>query len=770
MAGAWVAVAVLSGYVLALLAPLLHRVTRSATGWVLALAPLSVTIYFASLIPRVAGEPVSFRWPWVPRLGLELSFYLDGLSLLFALVISAIGVLVLIYSGGYLAGHRQLGRFYGFLLLFMASMLGLVLAGNVLTLYLFWELTSVSSFLLIGFEHEKRGAPEAAWQALMVTALGGQVMLVGLLLLGLVGGGTDLATLLGQGDLVRAHPLYLPILLLVATGAFTKSAQVPFHFWLPAAMLAPTPVSAYLHSATMVKAGVYLLARLSPVLGGTGPWHALVTGVGAVTMLVGALLAVESTDLKRILAYATISVLGALVFLLGVGSPLAVEAALLYLLVHALYKGALFLVAGNVDHETGTREVGRLAGLRRAMPITAAVAGLAALSMAGLPPFFGFVGKELVYEAALQAPWATLALTAAALLAFVGLVAVAGIVSLGPFFGKLTPSPEQPHEVPPSMWLGALLLAGLGLLLGLWPGSIGEALVGPAATAVLGHRVQVELALWHGLTPMLALSAVSLAAGVGAFALRRRLREALGRLRAERWGPARWYDLGVEGLNWLAHVQTSLLQNGHLRYYLLTVLLTLIAVVGGTLALRGGGLPPAFDWSDLRFYEVTLVVVMLLAALTATQMTSRLAAIAALGVVGYSVALLFLFFGAPDLAMAQFLIETLAVILFVLAFYHLPQFTKLSGNPARVRDLVAALTGGGLMAALVLMATSVEYAPPISEYYAERSFVEAHGHNVVNVILVDFRALDTLGEITVLAAAGVGVLALLSLRPKDREG
>ena len=378
----------------------------------------------------------------MPALGVNLSFTVDGLSLLFALLISGVGALVLVYAGGYLAGSPQLGRLYAFLLFFMASMLGLVLADNLLLLFVFWELTSLSSYLLIGFDHERAEARAAALQALLVTGGGSLALLAGFLLLGQVGGSLELSALLSRPGAVTAHLLYVPILLLVLAGAFTKSAQFPFHFWLPAAMAAPTPVSAYLHSATMVKAGVYLLARLSPVLGGTDFWVWLVTVTGSATMLVGAYLALRQSDLKLILAYSTVSALGVMTSLLGLGGALAVRAALAFLLGHALYKGALFLVAGALDHQTGTRDVDRLAGLARAMPITALAAGLAALSMAGIPPLFGFIAKELSYEATLHAP-ASAWVTAAAVLANALLVAAAGLAGLKPFLGKALPPPGR---------------------------------------------------------------------------------------------------------------------------------------------------------------------------------------------------------------------------------------------------------------------------------------------------------------------------------------
>lgn len=761
-------VAVLSGFLLALIAPWIYRIARGATGWLLAIFPSILFAYFLRSVEVITGgDAVRVSYPWVASLGINLSFYLDGLSLLFGLLITGIGALVLVYTGGYLKDHPHLGRFYGFLLMFMASMLGVVLADNTICLFLFWELTSVSSFLLIGFEHEKETSRAAALQALLVTSLGGLALLGGFLLLDQAGGSRELSLLLGRGDAIRAHSLYVPIVLLVVAGAFTKSAQFPFHFWLPAAMEAPTPVSAYLHSATMVKAGVYLLARMTPALADTTLWSGAVTGFGAVTMLFAAILAFRQRDLKLILAYSTISALGIMVMLAGVGTPLALEAMIVFLFGHALYKGALFMLAGAIDHETGTRDVNRLSGLRRAMPASAAAGLLAALSMAAVPTLFGFYGKELFYEALATEP--TPVLLIASVVTSMIFVAVAILAGIKPFIGEKVSTPKHAHEAPITLLLGPVILAGTSLILGVLPSVIDTSVLLPAIQAVLRKPISLELALWHGLTPIFLLSMATLASGAALFAFRDRLLRLSRPLESLRdWGPRYGYGLALAGLNATATAQTRLLQSGYLRYYLLIVIATATVLSGYKLLqhIESDTLGRPMDFS---FYEAALAVLILLAAFMATQARSRLAAIAALGVVGFSVALVFVLFSAPDLAMTQFSIETLTVIVFVLALYHLPRFGSLSSAWTRARDASVALTAGALITLMALTATGVQLHPKISTYFTENSVSLAHGHNIVNVILVDFRGLDTLGEITVLAIAAVGVYALLKLRLDKEE-
>lgn len=757
--------AVASGFVLAIFAPLIRQTRSPAAGWILSALPAGLTVYFALAAPGVwAGATMLSSYAWAPALGIGLSFRLDGLSILFALLICGIGAIVLVYGGAYLRARERLGSFYALLLFFMASMLGLVLADNLLLLYVFWELTSISSYLLIGFEHERPEARRAALQALLVTGLGGLSLLAGIVLLGRIGGAYEISSLLQRGGAVRAHSLYPAALSLILIGAFTKSAQFPFHFWLPGAMEAPTPVSAYLHAATMVKAGVYVLARLSPVMGGTDVWSVAVTAAGAVSMVGGAVLALNKTDLKQILAYSTVSVLGILVFLIGLGTPVALEAMAVYLVAHGLYKGALFLVAGAVDHETGTRDITKLGALAQAMPVTAAASALAALSMAGLPPLFGFIGKELLYESGLHAPSHDRLLTAAAVIAGALLFVLAGAAGFRPFFGRTRHVRHGVHEAAFSLWLGPLLLGGGGLVLGLAPGLMNDTVRSAVVAIAPGATVSPDLALFHGLSAALSLSMASIAAGLALYALHGQMVAAGPRLAPlARWGPASLYERALDALNRVAAIQTGLLQTGYLRYYLLVVIATTASLVGVAF-VRWSALPELIGRRGPYLHEAVLAVTVIMATIAAVRTSSRLTAVAALGVVGVGVSLFFALFGAPDLAMTQLTVETLTVILLVLVLYHLPDFGVFGQRRHRIRDLAVSAAGGVMMALLVLTTASLTYAPPISGFYIENSYSQAHGRNVVNVILTDFRSLDTLGEITVVAVSAVGVWAIVKLR------
>ncbi len=768
-----VLISLLIGCVVAFAAPLLNRAAGSRAGVILALLPLGLTAYFATFVPRIAAEgALRQSIAWVPALNVNLSFYVDGLSVLFALIISGVGFFIVLYGSGYLKGHRDLGRFYLAVTLFMVSMLGVVLADNIITLFVFWELTSFTSYLLIGFNHEQERARKAALQALLVTGTGGLALLGGLILMAFVGGSYEISELLNQGEVLREHGLYTAILILVLAGCFTKSAQFPFHFWLPAAMEAPTPVSAYLHSATMVKAGVYLMARLHPALGGTDLWILLLAGFGAATMVIGSWLALCHSDLKRILAYTTVMGLGTLTMLLGIGqTEYAVVAVAVFTLAHSLYKGALFMVAGSIDHEAGTRDVGEVGGLRKAMPITAAAALVAALSMAGIVPFFGFIAKEFVYEAALAAGSLPRLLLALAILANVAGVAAAGIVALKPFYGPVRTTPKHPHEAPIAMWAGPVVLALLGLLFGLAPGLIAAPLINPVAGAIAGAPVSVELVLWHGFTPVLGMSLMTLALGIGVFFLWNTWREsrfARGFNRAFGVAPENAYFRTIDGMLWIAHWQTRIFQSGYLRHYLTTVIGVTAFAVGFTLLSRHGLVLPG-GWSAITFYEWTLAGIMAAGALVAVFARSRVTMVVAIGAVGFSVALIYLANSAPDLSITQIMVETLTVVLFALVLIHLPSLRPVESRASRLRDAAVATALGAAVTLVMLTVLTEPISPHLTEYFGAHSYVTAHGRNIVNVILVDFRALDTLGEIVVLGIAGLGVFALVKLRAKKRR-
>jgi multicomponent Na+:H+ antiporter subunit A len=785
--------AVLSTFVLAALAPWIHRLTGRHSGWVLALLPAALFVYFASFLPAIsAGETVVLgasvgdagggsgllaradaafgSMLWMPGLEIQLSFLVDGLSLLFALLISGIGFFIVSYAGRYLEKSRDLGRFYVMILAFMGSMLGLVLADNLIAMFIFWELTSVTSYLLIGYNHEDPKARKAALQGLIVTVAGGLALLAGIVMLALASGSYELSEILNSGDAVREHALYLPLLLLILLGAFTKSAQVPFHFWLPNAMAAPTPVSAYLHSATMVKAGVYLLARLNPSLGGTETWFTVLALFGAVTMFTGVFLAFRSTGIKSVLAYSTVMALGTLTMLIGIGTETALLAAMAFLLAHSLYKGALFLVAGILDHEAGAKDFLQTGGLRAALPVTSAFAMLAALSLGGVLPMFGFVAKELMLESVLDAPgWVPLLALLAIASAILG-VAVAAIAGIRPWFGPRAETPKTPHEAPPALIAGPAVLASLGLLFGLGPGLADDGLLAAAAQAVNGGvPVDAYLSLWHGLNWPLAISALSLVLGLLLYSRWDQARARLAWMeQVARYGPERGYDRLMDGIVRVSAWQTRVLQNGYLRYYIMFIILTTALMVGITAQIHGVSVGP-LALKDLRFYELAIIAIMAASALVAVMSRSRLGAVAALGAFGFTVALMFVMFSAADVGITQILVETLTVILLVLVLFRLPGFLGLSSRLIKLRDASVALAAGGMVTLLLLSTRNASHLDSIAHYFLEEAVPSGHGRNVVNVILVDFRALDTLGEIFVLALAAVGVYAMIRLRAEDRK-
>ncbi len=747
-----------------LLAPLLEKALGKWLGVALGAVPLGAFVWLAS---QVGAEPATYQSEWFSTLGVNLDFHLAGMGHLMALLITGIGFFISLYASGYLGGHPLRGYFFVYLYSFMGAMLGIVVADNIYLLFVFWELTSITSYLLIGFNHKESISRWKALQALLVTGLGGLALLAGLILLANAMGTARLSEMLAQGVSLADHPHYLAVLILVVLGAFTKSAQVPFHFWLPNAMAAPTPVSAFLHSATMVKAGVYLLAILHPLLGGTIAWEALLVGCGMLTMLAGALIGLFQTDLKRILAFTTLSVLGLLTMLLGVGTDLAVKSAVIFLFGHALYKAALFMVAGSIDHETGTREVTAMAGLRRAMPLTAAAGALAALSKGGFPPFFGFLGKEYVYKAGLGLEWLQPMVLGSGILANMLLLALAFKVGFHPFWGKQQTAPKaHVHEAPWTMLAGPIGLAIAGLTFGALPTLLAAPVIQPAVFAVAGHPVDFKLALWQGFNVPLLLSAVTVVGGLTIFFLRERIWRQTKAVTDQGWrGFDGVYERCFNAVVAVAKWQTGLLQSGYLRNYLFIILGTAVCLIGVQL-YRVGGLPEIVEVGRVRLHEGLLIAIMITATLGALFSRSLLSTLLCLGVVGLGVALIFALFGAPDLAITQVLVESLTVVLFALVVYKLPRFKTYSKRATIIGDGIFAALCGIAVTLLVLKANYIQLSPTISTQLGEWSYPLAKGKNVVNVILVDFRAIDTLGEIAVLAIAALGIASLLRFRPR----
>ncbi|WP_311272528.1 MULTISPECIES: putative monovalent cation/H+ antiporter subunit A [unclassified Rhizobium] len=760
-------------FVMALCAPVAVGRLGHRAAWLLALAPALAFLHFLGFLPEIAaGEVVTGGYVWVPSFNLSFSWFIDGLSLTFALLITGIGTLIVLYAGGYMKGHPQQGRFLAFLLLFMGAMLGVVVSDSLMMLFVYWELTSITSFLLIGFDHKREASRRAALQALVVTGGGGLALLAGLIFIWNISGTTQLSLLVHGNDVLRQSPFYFATLLLVLGGAFTKSAQFPFHFWLPNAMEAPTPVSAYLHSATMVKAGVYLLMRLNPVLGDTAAWEILLPFFGGLTMLTGAFLAIRQTDLKLMLAYTTVSSLGLLVMLTGIGTEHAIEAAVLYLVAHSLFKGALFMVAGIIDHEAGTRDVTKLGGLRRAMPITFIAAMAAALSMAGLPPFLGFLAKEEIYYALAHANPRAILFTGIAIIGNALMLAIAFAVALKPFIGKPRKTPKQAHEGPVLLWLGPAVLAVVGLLAALFSSGFHALVSTPMATAIAGAPRPVTMSLIPHIGVPLGLSLLTVALGVVVYINLSRARRLMDRaLVSAGPGPDRAFDAVISGLVKLSFYVTRIIQPGRLEFYV-TVTFAIIALVLLVPLFAYGELPAMPSWpTDMLLHEITFIVIAIIGLIAVLTAASRLTAIVALGIQGFAVAVLFLLFGAPDLAFTQFMVETLSVVILTLVMTRL----RLSPSDHRHRgqkllDGTIALACGTGFALMLLKATERPFNTGLTEFFSAYSKIIAHGNNVVNVIIVDFRGTDTLGEIAVVMITALAILALIRIRAKPATG
>lgn len=712
--------------------------------------------------------PISEAIAWFPAMGLNLELTLDALSLIFGLLITGVGTMVFLFSRPYMKSYEGNDRFSIYLFLFSAAMLGLVFSSNLVLMFIFWELTTVLSFFLISFFNEKDSARKAAFQSLFITGFGGLSMLAGILLIGGIADSYSLAEWIRQAEVIRASPLYLPGLILILLGAFTKSAQFPFHFWLPGAMEAPGPVSAYLHSATMVKAGFYLLLRVNPVLGGTPEWIYIVSTAGVVTMLVGSYFAMTRTDLKALLAFTTINALGVLVLLMGIDTNLSIKASLLFLFVHAFYKAALFMVAGMIEKKTGTRDISALGGLRSSMPVTFILTAMLVFSMAGLPPMLGFLGKELIYEAKLQLPGIASVVLVLGVISNIFMIAISMLFLYRIFLGKHKDLPRQPNEKGIFLLAGPAILAGLSLFFGVLPQILGGTLIEAALPSILQEVMPVKLKLWHGFNDVFFLSLFTIIAGLSLSYLmirRAQILAAWSKLSDRIFGisPADIFQSGIDGIVRFSERNTQVLQHGYHRYYILTIIIFASLNLWFQVIYTWGWKPEAI-FSLQPFYITGLVVVMVAATIYSTITRSRLAVIAAIGVVGYGISLIYLYFSAVDLAITQILVETLIVVMFVLVLQRLPKFARLSSRRTKIRDLIVALAFGSVMTIVAIKAIHLEFNHPISDYYLEKSYTEGFGKNVVNVILVDFRAIDTLGEVVVLSIAAVGVALLFTLK------
>ena len=764
-------IAILTGFAFAVLLLFGGKLVKGKLSILSTLIPLGLFIYFARFIGDVSSHNfIQENFSWIPSLGVNLSFKLDGLSLLFCLMITGIGTLVFAYTSAYLKGHKYLDRFYGYLSVFMGAMLGLVLSENIISLFVFWELTSISSFFLIGFNNDNPASRKSALTALGITGIGGLLLLAGGIVLGNISGTYNISEMLANRDLILGHEYYILAACLIFGAAFTKSAQFPFHFWLPGAMKAPTPVSTYLHSATMVKAGVYLLFRLSPVMGGTDFWNTTLTIVGLVTMVYSAFHALFRTDMKGILAYSTISALGILVFLIGLGTHESFLAAAVFIIVHALYKATLFLITGAVDHQAKSRDVTQLSGLRKVMPIVAIAALLAAISNAGIPPSVGFVGKDLIYEGTLHMENSVVLLTALAIVTNV-LISYAGYVAgIKPFVGKLPKRYENVKKPPFWLWFPPLLLGTLGFIFGIFPVLIQNSLIKPILWSIGLEASEVHLKLWHGFTPVLGLSALTIGSGVLLYFLLKPSHKLISFIaKFDKVSP----KYIMEKMTWafarFSAFWTNVFQNGYLRNYVSTITLFLIILMAFTLLQETTYRVDYSSFAKLTVYEIVILSILILAIGLIVFAKSRLAAVVATGIMGYCICLLFVFYSAPDLAMTQFAIDTLTVILFVLVLYRLPKYLKLSDYKMRIRDGILSLAFGGLITILALEVLAQPVNSEVSDFYAKNAYLLAHGKNVVNVILVDFRGADTMVEISVLAISAIGVFGLLKLRLKSVE-
>ncbi|MFX3675337.1 MAG: Na+/H+ antiporter subunit A [Paenisporosarcina sp.] len=780
----------------ALFVPLLFKKIKGIhTGWFVLVVPVALVTIYATFLPSVMrGETFTSTMDWIPSLGISFISYMDGLSLLFSLLVTGIGALVVLYSIFYLDKTReQLHNFYVYLMLFMTAMLGIVQSDHLISLYFFWELTSISSFLLIGYWYKRDRSRFGALKSMMITVFGGLMMLGGFVLLSIMGETYSIRELITQAPQLAEHEWFVWSLVLVLLGAFTKSAQFPFYIWLPDAMEAPTPVSAYLHSATMVKAGLYLVARFTPIYASSEIWIWLVTGIGLLTLFWGSFFALKETDLKGILAFSTVSQLGLIMSLLGASAisyhtgvednsifKYAAFAAIFHLINHATFKGSLFMIAGIIDHGTGTRDIRKLGGLMSLMPISFTIAVIGSFSMAGLPPLNGFLSKEMFLTGMLSISefnlfafdtWGIL-FPIVAWIASVFTFVYSFYFVFRTFTGKYQPEllPKQAHEASIGLLISPAILGSLVLLIFFIPNIIGDVLVKPAVMAIqpfmytLPSDIDIHITAWHGFKPELWMTIGIIVLGLFLY-----------------WTLSKWQPLfskfphGMtinrlyESMMFLSEVATNrlstLYMTGFIRSYLVYMFSGITLLTISTLLIKDAFNISFATLAPIRFYELIIALLLIAGTITILMAKSRLTSIIALGAVGYSVALFFVIFNAPDLALTQLVIETVSVALFLLAFYHLPKLNRHENRMKfRFGNALIAFGVGATVTLIALSAHSQKLVPSISSYYEETVYSLAGGGNIVNVILVDYRGFDTLFEIAVLAIASLGIVSMIKLR------
>ena len=792
--------AILSPFLLAFVVPFLYKyVKRIHTGWFVLILPILLFTYFIQMLHITSnGRTLFSQAEWIPSLGMNFTVYVDGLSLLFALLITGIGALVVLYSIFYLSKEKeQLGSFYTYLLMFMTAMLGVVLSDNMVVLYLFWELTSISSFLLIGYWYKRERSRYGATKSLLITVFGGLAMLGGFILIYLITDSFSIREAVNQLQLIMASPYFIPAMILILIGAFTKSAQFPFYIWLPDAMEAPTPVSSYLHSATMVKAGIYLVARFSPIFAISEVWFWTISIVGLVTLFWGSFHAVRQNDLKAILAYSTVSQLGMIMLMLGVGAAAihennpaffgaAILAAIFHLINHATFKGSLFMAAGIIDHETGTRDIRKLGGLMTIMPITFTITLIGTFSMAGLPPFNGFLSKELFFTSMIRiadisftdvSTWGAI-IPALAWLASVFTFIYSMMLLFKTFRGRLNIDQleKKPHEAPIGMLIPPIILAALVVTFFFFPNILAYSVIEPAIAAIIpeaietGSRFSVKIEAWHGFQPELYMTIGVVVLGTIGYLTLSKWRP-MYNIFKEKWSFNALYDRSLIGLEKGSYRLTNSYMTGFLRDYLVYVFGFMIIVIGGVMFYQQAFSFQTDQAASIGTYEVILSFVMVAATIATVFASSRLTAIIALGVMGYTLSLFFVIFRAPDLALTQLIIETISVALFLLCFYHLPKLSlKQKTRRFKMTNFIISLGVGVVVTCLAFASTSQQSLDTISTYFIENSYKLAGGDNIVNVILVDFRGFDTLFEITVLAIAALGIYGLLKTQAKRKRG